>query len=325
MQNAKKKFIAIILIFFSLFINQVLYAQQKFDTVMGEYFGEQLPGNEAIVFAKNIISTTLYEHSAPAFSPDGNVVLWTVLEMNKPARLLEMTMQNNIWSAPHAPLFADTVYDDFYPFFSSDGQKLFFSSRRMLPSGSEVNDMRLWVVEREGNKWKTPVPIDSSVSKGFEYAHSVSKNGNLYFSARNIIDGKAVWKIYCSRFDNGNYLQPQPLDSNINNGSYVDGPLVSADEEFLIFESDRLGGEGSIDLYICFKKKNGEWSNPLNMGPKVNSAAAERFAGLSPDGKFLFFGSNRAGNLPDIYWMRFPFPKSFLIPGIVVVAKAIIN
>jgi len=141
------------------------------------------------------------------------------------------------------------------------------------------------------------------VSKGFEYAHSVSKRGNLFFSARVIVDGKGTWKIYSAQFINGSYKEPVPLDSNINDGSYVDGPYVSPDESFLIFESDRSGGTGSIDLYICFKKSDGNWSPPKNMGPKVNSTAAERFAGLSPDGKYFFFGSNRGSALPDIYWI----------------------
>jgi hypothetical protein len=223
--------------------------------------------------------------------------------MNKPARLLEMTMEEDMWSAPHPPSFADKNNDDFYPFFSPGGAKLFFSSRRSLPSGAPVKDIGLWVVERTANGWGIPVPVDSSVSKGFEYAHSISKAGNLFFSARRIVDGKATWKIYYAASVNGSYKEPEPLDSNINDGSYVDGPYISPDESFLIFESDRPGGTGSIDLYICFKNSDGNWSPPKNMGAKINSAAAERFAGMSLDGKYFFFGSNRSSALPDIYWI----------------------
>ena len=94
-----------------------------------------------------------------------------------------------------------------------------------------------------------------AVSKGFEYAHSVSINGNLFFSAREIVNEKPTWKIYYSNLINGRYTAPKPLDSSINTGAYVDGPYISPDEQFLIFESDRPGGIGSMDLYICFKRK----------------------------------------------------------------------
>lgn len=302
MDNRKACIDIILMSFLLIIVFNSAKAQQRTTIVQGAYLGQQPPGNEAVVFAKNIISTELYEHSAPAFSADGKTVLWTVVERYKPARLLEMTMEGDKWSEPHAPSFADSAYDDFYPFFSYDGKQLFFSSRRLLPSGSTIKDIALWVVERKENNWGTPVPLDSSVSKGFEYAHSLSRHGNLFFSCRESINNNALWTIYTSKFTNGKYSIPQPLDAAINDGSYVDGPFISPDESFLIFESDREGGKGSIDLYICFKE-NGKWGTPKNMGPKINSSKAERFAGLSPDGKYLFFGSNRATELPDVYWI----------------------
>jgi hypothetical protein len=43
------------------------------------------------------------------------------------------------------------------------------------------------------------------------------------------------------------------------------------------------------------------------MGPKINTKYSERFARVSPDGRYLFFGSNRRqekNNLYfDIYWI----------------------
>lgn len=283
---------------------QLKAQDESFPAVHGKYFGEIPPKDSPVVFARGIVSTPLYEHSSPAFSPNGKTVLWTVLEGQKPARLLELTMHGNTWSKPHSPSFADLNYDDFYPFFSPDGRKLFFSSRRPLPSSSPVGDIRLWVVERKKDVWGPPMPLDTNITRGFEYAHSISKKGNLVFSAREVINGKPTWKIYYSNFSNGHYASPIPLDTTINDGSYVDGPYISPDEQFIIFESDRKGGIGSVDLYICFKGKDGKWSKPENLGPKINTTFAERFAGISPDGKYLFFGSNRAGQLPDIYWVN---------------------
>ncbi len=302
------KFIHTTFMFF-LMKNTILVNAQDTTTSLlhGAYLGQKPPGKEAVIFAKDIISTQSYEHSAPAFSLDRKTILWTVLEMNKPARLLEMTMKGGIWSQPHSPSFADQKHDDFYPFFSCNGKKLFFSSRRLLPSGLPVEDMNLWVVDRTQDGWGVPAPINSKVSRGVEYAHAVSKSENLYFSAREVINGKPTWKIYRAEFTDGKYTIPVPLDSNINDGSYVDGPYVSPDEKFLIFESDRPGGMGSIDLYICFRESNGNWSVPKNMGEKINSRAAERFAGLTPDGKYFFFGSKRSSTLPDVYWIDAAF------------------
>jgi len=98
------------------------------------------------------------------------------------------------------------------------------------------------------------------------------------------------------------------LPYNINSKDYEDGPYISPDESFLIFESQRPEGtEGNLSLFISFKNKEGHWGLPVNMGPKINSGKGERFAKLSPDGKYLFFGSFRNPSPEkrgaDIYWI----------------------
>ena len=42
-----------------------------------------------------------------------------------------------------------------------------------------------------------------------------------------MVNGKARWSIYTASFLNGSYAPSQPLDTSINDGSYVDGPLVA--------------------------------------------------------------------------------------------------
>src|SRR5215218_5680751 len=112
---------------FTVFIlaSFTLFAQQQH---VINYLGQNPPGLVAELFAPGIISTNLSEHSAPAFSPDGSVVLWTVMDKNYRGSLFEMTYQNGSWSKPSRPSFADTTADDFYASFSIDGKMLFFSS-----------------------------------------------------------------------------------------------------------------------------------------------------------------------------------------------------
>jgi Tol biopolymer transport system component len=273
--------------------------------LMGKYFGLTPPGMEAVLFAKDIVSTDSIEHSAPAFSPDGRTVLWTKIYKGRPSFLVEMRMENGVWTEHARPSFASSDADDFYPDFSVDGRKLYFSSRRSLPRGYPKNeDMWIWEVEKKENGWGIPIPLDSVIMKGFEYGHSVSKNGTIYFSSRR----QGSFDIFYAKWINNKYQQPQLLENGISTSGYEDGPFIAPDESYLIFESQRPEGiEGSIDLFICFKQKDGSWSRPKNMGPKINTKYTERFARVSPDGKYLFFGSNRSqltDNLYfDIYWI----------------------
>ena len=107
---------------------------------------------------------------------------------------------------------------------------------------------------------------------------------------------------------NNNSKYSKPTKLNFNGNGYEDGPFVAPDESYIIFESQRPESvNGSIDLFICFKNKDGEWNKPKNMGPKINTSFSERFSRVSPDGKYLFFGSNRNQTAPqqgfDLYWI----------------------
>ncbi|HEX6893131.1 MAG TPA: hypothetical protein VF141_20620, partial [Chryseolinea sp.] len=204
--------------------------------------------------------------------------------------------------------FSDSTADDYYPSFSPDGMKLYFSSRRKPPAGyPDHGSIRIWEVDRLEHGWGNPVPIDSTVSDGEDYAHSITSDGTFYFSSSQG-GGPTSWNIMTSEKVNGTYARPELLPYSINSVGYEDGPYVAPDESFLIFDSQRPEGlDGSIDLYISFNKGGEGWTIPVNMGPKINSTAAERFARLSPDGKYFFFGSSRnmsETNIGfDIFWI----------------------
>lgn len=272
-----------------------------------DYLGQKPPGSNAELFAFGQISTDAYEHSAPTFSPDGKTVLWGIIELPSwRAKLWEMNKVDGQWSAPHAPSFSDQSADYVYPSFSPDGKVLYFSSRRVLPSGDTPSINKIWKVAKTPQGWGTPTLLESLVSERGYFALSSTQQGNLYFSSGKF--QSPDWNIYTSTQNKTTNSKPVQLSQALNSPTYEDGPFVAPDESFLIFESDRPGGvEGSIDLYICFRAKNGTWSSPINMGPKINTAASERFARLSPDGKYLFFGSSRRkveGNTNfDVYWI----------------------
>ncbi len=257
------------------------------------------PGMVAELFAPGIISTNNYEHSSPTFSPDGSVVLWTVMDSTYRGYLLEMKYENGKWSNPARPSFADTTADDYYPSFSPDGKKLFFSSRRKAPPGyPERNDMRIWEVERNQKGWGSPNHLTQPFLRDMSMRIQSRKKGAFYFSSRE--EGATNFNIRKSEKINGGNTQSVLLPYSINSVDYEDGPYVAPDESFLIFESQRPEGiDGYLGLYISFRDENGNWRMPVNMGPKINSGKGERFARLSPDGKYLFFGSFR-NSLPRI-------------------------
>ena len=80
-------------------------------------------------------------------------------------------------------------------------------------------------------------------------------------------------------------------------------PCVSPMGDKLYFSSNRPGGFGGFDLYVS-NKENGNWSEPQNLGPVINSSGNELYPYLHSTGR-LYFSSdghdNRIGGY-DIFY-----------------------
>ncbi len=82
---------------------------------------------------------------------------------------------------------------------------------------------------------------------------------------------------YTKLKDDGNYQYLQNLGKNINSANDENAPFLLADEEILLFSSNGFSGYGDYDLYYSIKQDNSwnKWTDPINLGPKINSINAE--------------------------------------------------
>ncbi|MCK4943042.1 MAG: PD40 domain-containing protein [Candidatus Aminicenantes bacterium] len=77
---------------------------------------------------------------------------------------------------------------------------------------------------------------------------------------------------------------------------------MAPDGSYLLYDSNKPGGYGEFDIYITYRKVDGTWTKPINLGDKINSKYSENRVYVSPDDKYLFYTSSRTGNL-DAYWV----------------------
>lgn len=68
-------------------------------------------------------------------------------------------------------------------------------------------------------------------------------------------------------------------------------PSIDGQEEMFFFASDMEGGYGGTDIYVCFNVE-GKWTNPVNLGPEVNSEYNEMYPFFHMD-RTLYFSSDR--------------------------------
>jgi len=259
------------------------------------YFGQKPPGLIPEIFASDIINHLA--HSSPSFTPDGKEIYWsTVSGNNETRKIYYVKFENNKWTKQMLANISGNYHDD-QPFISYDGKKLYFASKRpKIENGDQEND--IWISDKTEQGWGEPKTINNLIGL---WTPTVTRKGTIYFL--EVIDGTRV--ICRAELKNGAYSEIEYLNENINKIAALNWcPFISPDESYLIFSSNREGGFGSGDLYISFKDKNGEWQEAINMGDLINTEKQERFPGVSPDGKYLFF--TRWHSPPyyhDLYWV----------------------
>ncbi len=84
-------------------------------------------------------------------------------------------------------------------------------------------------------------------------------------------------------------FSPQKL--NINTKYVECSPSLSPDGNTLYFVSNRPGGFGGKDIWSSERLSNGNWSEPVNLGSKVNTADDEESPFMMADGATLYFSS----------------------------------
>jgi Tol biopolymer transport system component len=128
----------------------------------------------------------------------------------------------------------------------------------------------------------------------------LTNSKTLYFCS-NRVGGSGGSDVYRARFAGGRFLTPENLGEPINSRYWDCDPFIDGDQQYLLFVSNRPGGEGSSDIYVSFRLWDDTWTRPANLGEDVNTRSAEFAPVVTPDGRFLVFSSRRSG-VSDIYW-----------------------
>lgn len=192
---------------------------------------------------------------------------------------------NTRW-AEYAPVYRNNML-----YFTSnrDGGKIygvtgtpFTDLYRVQTQGANVNIRTLLALD--------PIINKNDINEG---TLAISADGtSIIFAKGN--SGKATGNnevnLYFTRFRNGQWLEPKPL--NVNIPDFWDStPALTPDGTTLYFSSTREGGYGGADIYSAQLNRRGRWVDVQNLGPQINTPGDEMFPFVSEDGK-LYFSSN---------------------------------
>jgi tetratricopeptide (TPR) repeat protein len=278
----------------------------------GSYLGQDPPGIKPIVFAPGLLSTE-HTESISAISPDGKEIWYSVsLGHTRPTKMI-VKEEDGRWIDPEEFSFSKDMRAG-HMSLAPDGQRVYFSSGGRDADGNPTGNYDIWYTDKTESNWLKPRLLDPPVNTNAnECQPFISASGKLYFTSDRP-GSLGGLDVYCSEIVDGKFTEPKNMGELINSNRWEWDIFVSPDEKYLIVGSNRDSDDpDSFDLFISFRGNNGNWTEPKNMGPSINSSETELGVVLSPDGKYLFYHSGRflpnsenigyGNGFADIWWV----------------------
>ena len=169
------------------------------------------------------------------------------------------------FEAPAPYSIVNSTDDDYAPSFDATRGRLFFTSER-------TGTAQQWVVSKD-----TTVRMCTGT-----FNEEGRQRAFVSFGAGDEVVGVAYVNyerqsyptIVSVPLDNSSLNIGHPIPS-LQGEYFTSQPALSPDGTKLVVVSNRPGGEGGLDLWVCDRLTNNEWSEPVLLSTNVNSSGDE--------------------------------------------------
>jgi hypothetical protein len=195
--------------------------------------------------------------------------------------------------------FSAIPYKDGLVFCSDRLHNIFIAKLDSL--GQPLLDL-YYVRKKDKDRWGIPDLLSKEFSGNFHKGPmTFGKKETVIYFTRN---DAGTAGIFSATFNGSTWEKITPFIYNEPN-TRVAHPCLSADGKYLFFVSDKRGGYGGFDIYVCIFNHN-QWSRPKNLGPEINTANDELYPFYNSSSGRLYFASRRPNGLGglDIYYSK---------------------
>ena len=194
----------------------------------------------------------------------------------------------------------NSIYAERLPIITPDGRTLYFA-RKYHPGNTpdererdtyEIYKDDIWVSRRQaGGDWSKARNVGPPLNTDtHNFVVAVSADGKTVYLANKYKTQKDGVS-YSTKTGFG-WSKPKAFKiPNMYNRSKFVGYHVNVKGDVLIMAVERSKTVGGRDLYVSFRKKGDDWTEPKNMGKVINSKSEEASVFIAADNKTIYFSS----------------------------------
>ncbi len=177
--------------------------------------------------------------------------------------------------------------------------------------------------------WSVPrdIQIDNYYNKGRSNEFCMSANREVFIMAIQRDDSYGSNDLYVSFLkEGGNYSTPMNLGSSVNTPLWEASPFLAADGVSLYFSTYGYPGYGSADIFVTKRLDSTwtKWSEPLNLGPDINSSSWEAYYSIPASGLYAYVVSEK-NSLGGIDIFRIKLPEALKPRPVVLIYGKVMN
>lgn len=160
--------------------------------------------------------------------------------------------------------------------------------------------------------WSYPeeIIIEDLERTGKYSSYQLASDGQTLLLAIENSESHGKTDLFVSFLNEENkWSKPRNLGSNINTGSYETSPFLAADRKTLYFSTSGKPGYGSNDIFYTKRLDTTweKWTEPINMGSKLNSDGWDAYFNIPASGENAYFVStNNSLGYEDIFKIKLP-------------------
>lgn len=253
-----------------------------------------------------ILATNNLESSAPAISKDGQTIYFAS-NIDDKEQIYSCTKTNEKWSSP--VLDTTLTQNEKYNYIEYIGNDFMLRGGNSLNKGTGESGFS--ILKNNNGKYENQGQLKIAAYSNY----NETADATMTSDAKTLILGietdftQGGSDLYFTNIkQDGTYGMLQNMGKIINSAADEGTPQLLSDNKTILFCSNGFSSFGDYDIYVSQRLDDSwkNWSEPINLGSKINSSGFEGSPFYDEKSELLYYNQSNEGKL-ELHFVKISF------------------